>query len=101
MKLQSKLVTSVVTVLVSVSSVFSLVGPAAAGEFPARAEVSQSSVEGKSSLPQGAGHEPQAVPVLGIIAAVIAVGGAYSAMGRTAGERVYHAGLRNSQYQKK
>lgn len=43
--------------------------------------------------------EQRAVPILAIIGAVIAIGGSYSAMGREAGERVYHAGVRNAAYQ--
>jgi hypothetical protein len=100
MKMRARLLSGAVAVVVSVSSVFALGGPALASEVPVRAEVSQSSVDLPISQQQGGQNETQAVPVLGIIAAVIAVGGAYSAMGRTAGERVYHAGLRNAEYQK-
>lgn len=41
-----------------------------------------------------------AVPVLGIIAAVIAGGGAVYTMGQVAGERAYYAGLRNPEWQR-
>lgn len=40
-----------------------------------------------------------AVPVIAIIGAVIAAGGAAYTMGQVAGERSYYAGLRNPEYQ--
>lgn len=40
------------------------------------------------------------IAFLPIILGVIAVGGAYHAMGSVAAQKVYHAGLRNAEYQR-